>query len=278
LREAIESVLRARSERYTLELLVVDDGSTDETADVLARYPVTVHRTPGIGMARARNVGLHAAQGDFVTLLDDDDVWLPENVVTQLDEFERHPEYASVHAQSQLMEYDGTPFGEPVPAGPLSSGWLFEELLSYMPQVATILTRASAAREAGDMDPTLTGDTDWDWLLRIAFKHPMGRVEKPVMLFRQRQSQNEDFAWRRYPATSRIFRRHAQKLPLGKRAKLEAVLWKHRGQWSSNFVGIARAHLASGDKRRALRSTYYALRASPVHVALAALRSFGDRA
>ena len=277
LREAIESVFAARSDRYALELIVVDDGSTDETSDVLSRYPVTVLRTTGIGMARARNVGLHAAKGDFITLLDDDDVWLPDNVIIQLDEFERHPEYVSVHAQSQLAEYDGKPFGAPVPAGPLSSGMIFEDLLGYMPQVATILTRASAAREAGDMDPTLTGDTDWDWLLRLAWKYPIGRIEKPVMLFRQRQSTNEDFAWRRYPATVRVFRQHAQKLSFAKRLKLTRVLWRHRGQWSASFFGIARAQLASGDKRRALRSTLYALRASPLHTAMNAMRALAGR-
>jgi glycosyltransferase involved in cell wall biosynthesis len=278
LREALESVLRAHSDRYILELIVVDDGSTDETAQVLSRYPVTLLRTEGVGMARARNLGLNAAKGDFVTLLDDDDMWLPDNVILQLDEFERHPEYASVHGKSQLVEYDGVPFGRPVPAGPLSSGWIFEDLLGYMPQVASILTRTSAAREAGEMDPTLTGDTDWDWLLRIAWKHPIGRVDKPVMLFRQRKSTNEDFAWRRFPATVRVFQRHVQKLPIAKRLKLNRVLWKHRGHWSASFFGIARSQLANGDKRRALRSTYYALRASPIHLALAAMRALGGRA
>jgi glycosyltransferase involved in cell wall biosynthesis len=277
LREAIESVYRARSDRYTLELIVVDDGSTDETAEVLSRYPLTMLRTDGVGMARARNLGLHAAKGDFVTLLDDDDMWLPDNVVHHLDVFERHPEYASVHGQSQLIEHDGKPFGEPVPAGPLSSGFIFEDILAYMPQVATILTRTSAAREAGDMDPTLTGDTDWDWLLRIAWKHPIGRFERPVMLFRQRKNMNEDFAWRRFPATVRVFRRHARKLTLEKRIRVEKILWKHRGQWSASFFGMARSRHESGDKWRALRSTYYALRASPLHAVVLAMRTLAGR-
>lgn len=273
LQEAIDSVLAARSSRYALELIVVNDGSTDGTSELLARYPmIKVIDTKGVGMAPARNIGLRAATGDFVTLLDDDDTWLPNNIVRHLELFERHPEYAAVHGQSQLVEFDGKPFGSPVPAGPLASGHVFEDLLSYMPQVATVLTRMSAAREAGDMDPTLTGDTDWDWLLRIAYRHPIGRFEEPVMNFRQRNTTQEDLAWRRFPATIRIFDQHVRKLPLSKRAKLSLVLLRHRGQWCSSFMGYARDRFAQGERRRALRNVYYALRASPLHTASICLR------
>jgi glycosyltransferase involved in cell wall biosynthesis len=272
LREAIASVHSARSERYELELIVVDDGSTDGTLEYLASSEVKVVRAGGVGMARARNQGLNAATGDFVTLLDDDDVWLPNNVVDHLAVFDQHPEYGAVLGQAQLAEADGAPFGSPQPGGPLASGWIFEDILTYYPQVATILTRASVAREAGDMDPTLTGDTDWDWILRVAWKHPIGRFEKPVMLFRQRGMPHEELAWRRYPATSKVFLRHVQKLPLRKRLALTRVFWKHRGRWSADFLRFARERLASGERQRALRCLYYAFRASPVHTAMNVVR------
>jgi glycosyltransferase involved in cell wall biosynthesis len=277
LRDAIESVLAARSDRYELDLVVVNDGSTDETERVLGDYSCRVIRTTGIGMARARNEGLRAARGDFVTLLDDDDVWLPENIVTQLDVFEQHPEYGAVHAQSQLVHFDKSPFGEPVPKGPLPSGWIFEELLGYFPQVATILTRASVAREAGDLDPNLTGDTDWDWLLRIARKYPIGRVEKAVMLFRQREDKpDEELAWKRFPATIRIFRQHTRELAVWQRIRLERTLWRHRGGWSWGFLQLARAHRTRGDRERARRSMYYAVRASLPHAVVAVIRDWSQ--
>src|SRR5262245_28585882 len=81
LRLAVESVFAARCDRYELELIVVDDGSTDGTLEYLDGIEAKIIRAGGVGMARARNTGMRAATGDFVTLLDDDDVWLPNNVV-----------------------------------------------------------------------------------------------------------------------------------------------------------------------------------------------------
>lgn len=270
--EAIESVLAVKQLTFELEIIVVDDGSTDDTATTIARYPVTYVRTNGIGMARARNTGLRMANGDFVTLLDDDDAWLPNNVGAQLAVFAQHPEYGAVHAQSQLVHNDRTPFGAPVPAGPLPSGWVFEELLSYWPQVGTILTRRDVAREAGEMDPSLSGDTDWDWLLRIARRHQIGRVEQPVLLFRQREVAEEELAWRRFPAMATIFHRHTRSLPLAQRLRLEPILWRHRGWWAAHFLGYAQANAAAGNQLRARRSLWYAFRCSPAHALVGCLR------
>ncbi|MBS1966682.1 MAG: glycosyltransferase family 2 protein [Chloroflexi bacterium SZAS-1] len=274
LKEAIESVLAVPQHDFTLHVLVVDDGSTDDTATLVAQYPVGYIRTSSIGMAQARNTGLHMAHGDFVTLLDDDDVWLPTNIAPQLAVFAQHPEYGAVHAQSQLVDYDKTPFGEPVPAGPLPSGWLFDELLTYWPQVGTIVTRIDVAREAGDMDPALTGDTDWDWLLRIARRYPIGRVELPVLLFRQRGGANEDLSWRRFPAMVTIFNRHTKTLGLRKRLRVQPILWRHRGWWASNFLDYARQHAAAGARTRAYRSLYYAFRCSLPHALLGCIRNW----
>jgi hypothetical protein len=273
-KKAIESVLAIQSRKFDIEIIVVDDGSTDDTPEVLQLYPATYLRTNGIGMANARNAGLRAAQGEFVTLLDDDDVWLPNNIAPHIELFEQHPEYGAVHAQSQLADYTGTPFGEPIPVGPLPSGWIFEELLTYWPQVGTIVTRASVAHEAGDLDPNLSGDTDWDWLLRIARYHPIGRIEQPVLLFHQRGTAEEELSWRRFPAMVTIFHRHIKSLGFIKRLKLRAILWRHRGWWASNFLSYARINYTKGEHKRAYRSLYYAFRCSPPHALIGCLREW----
>lgn len=274
LKEAIESVLAAQGNCFEKELIVVDDGSTDDTAEMLKSYPVTCIRLEGVGMANARNAGLQAARGDFVTLLDDDDIWLPNNIAVQLALFEQHPEYGAVHAQSQLVDHDKQPFGDPIPSGPLPSGWLFEELLTYWPQVGTIVTRTTVARDVGDMDPKLSGDTDWDWLLRVARKYPIGRVEQPVLLFRQRGTAEEELSWRRFPAMVTIFHRHTRTLDLAKRLRLRPILWRHRGWWAAVFLDYARANYTRHEYKRACRSLFYALRCSVPHALLGCLRDW----
>ena len=274
LREAIESVLAVERQGFDLEVIVVDDGSTDDTLEVLKTYPVNVLRLNGVGMVQARNAGLQKAQGSFVTLLDDDDVWMPNNIKLHIELFKRHPEFGAVHAQSQLVFYDKTPFGKPVPEGPLQSGWIFEALLGYFPQVGTILTRTEVAREAGDMDPKLTGDADWDWILRIAKRHQIGTIEQPVLLFRQRDHTVEELSWRRFPAMAKIFHHHTRSLGLLKRLSLQPILWRHRGAWASGFLRAAQTNYVDGEYKRAYRSMYYAFLCSPPHTVYNCLRSW----
>lgn len=268
LQEAIESVLKAEKKGFTTEIIVVDDGSTDNTAEVIKAYPVHYITTAGgLGIARARNTGLAVAKGDFITILDDDDLWLPNNISDQLALFKQHPEYGAVHGRIKLMSYEGQPFGEPFPAGALSSGWIFDSLLTYMPQVGSMLIKASAVREIGGLDPSLFGDTDWDWFLAIAQKYPIGRVENEVILFRQRHGAEEELLWKRFPDTMRIFKRRTAHYSFIKRLRLQTLLWKHRGHYSSQFVRCSAYHLKRRDYKRAARATYYALRVSPLHTA-----------
>jgi glycosyltransferase involved in cell wall biosynthesis len=272
LREAIESVLTVKDQnhaKFDIELIVVDDGSTDDTPQVLKGYPIRTFRTTGLGMAGARNLGLHSATGDFFTLLDDDDVWLPNNIAPHIALFEARPELGAVHAQFRNTRPDLTITGSPGPECSYESGWIFEELLTYFPQVATILTRMEVARKAGDFDPSLTGDNDWDWLLRIARRYPIGRIAEPVLLFRSREKADERLAWRRFPAVVTIFKRHTRSLGLIKQLQLRPILWRHRGWWATfYFLTYARMNFENGDRSRGLRSFYYACRASLPHVLL----------
>ncbi len=270
---AIESALALDQSRFDLEIVVVDDGSTDDTSAVLAGYPVTVVRTMGLGMAGARNRGLDAATGDFYCLVDDDDVLLPAAISAQLAAFDAHPEYAAVHGQAQMTTSALEPFAEPFPSGPLASGMIFERLLGYFPQCATILTRMDRAREAGAYDGRYISDSDWDWLLRIAKKHPVGAIEVPVLLFRQRDQAEEKLSWDRFDEIGMIFRRQTADLPLTTKLRLRPILWRHHGWCAGVFMNYARENWRNGARIRAVRSTWYACRFSLPHVLLGLSRS-----
>lgn len=100
LREAIESVL-AQTYR-PLELIVVDDGSTDRTSEIARSYAqISYIRQPNGGVAAARNRGIQATSGEYLAFLDSDDVWLPGKLALQMEAFEVDPtiEIVSGHVE-----------------------------------------------------------------------------------------------------------------------------------------------------------------------------------
>jgi glycosyltransferase involved in cell wall biosynthesis len=270
LAQAIKSVLAVDRDGFEIEVIVVDDGSTDDTWSVVHAYPVVYLRTEGVGVSTARNVGIAAARGEFLAFIDDDDVWLPNNVGTQLRVFNEHPEYGAVIAQFQLTDAHLQPYGEPQPHPPLKSGWIFEYFLSSPAQLGAAVVRRSVVNEVGGLDPTLHVGEDWEWMLRIARRYPVGLVAQPVMLFRQRLSGSPGYAdevreWDNLRTALRTLRRHTQEGNLLRRLRLQRLVWKRRGWYASGFVSRARDYARHGYHARALRCVGYAVRASPLH-------------
>src|SRR6516162_2547473 len=93
---------------FDLDVIVVDDASTDSTATVVAEYPQVryLRLSTQRGVSAARNAGIEASRGTFVCFLDDDDVWLPGRLRLQLPVLERHPEAGAVYSQV-LNTYSG---------------------------------------------------------------------------------------------------------------------------------------------------------------------------
>jgi glycosyltransferase involved in cell wall biosynthesis len=273
LKDAIESVLAVKRDGFELEVLVVDDGSTDNSVEVASRYPITVIQTEQLGVSMARNTGIAAAHGEYVAFLDDDDMWMPHNIAPQVRLLQEHPEYGGAYAQFLLTTPDRTPYGSPQPPLPLSSGWIFESILSHFPQLGTAVVRRAVAVTSGGLDPSLKAGEDWDWLLRIARHYPLGRIEQPVVLFRQRGRIDDELIWRRFPDMYRVFRRHTRRFHLWDRLRLQRILWRHRGWYMSIFLIHAKRHWQEGDRGRALRSLTFAVRTSPPHLLLTLLRS-----
>ena len=268
LAQALESAMALDDTRYKLEVIVVDDSSTDSTSDVVAGFPVRYLYSRGLSVQSARDAGLKAATGSFVMFLDDDDVLLPEAIGAQLDVFRIHPEYGAVHARSELVDESLASLDIILPDVPVSSGWILTDLLAYTPQIATVLTRAEVARAAGPFDPLLPGGEDWDWILRIAGRFPIGRIETPVMRFRMRSDPEEALDWKRFPALKTIFRRHTRHMAVSERIRVRPILWRHRGRAASRFVLYAQENWELGHRRRALASLNYAFRCSPAHTAV----------
>src|SRR5216684_9137356 len=124
LARALDSVFSqyGLGEQFDLEVIVVDDGSTDSTATVVGEYAQVrcLHFSTSREVAAARNAGIEASRGAFICFLDDDDVWLPGRLKLQIPVFNHHPEAGAVY--SQVFD---THTGKAYPAPSRAvSGWI----------------------------------------------------------------------------------------------------------------------------------------------------------
>ena len=103
--EAVESVLRQKGD-FTLEVIVIDDGSTPDTARGLQRFGAAIRyvRQDNAGLNPARNHGLRLATGDYIALLDDDDVWLPGKTAVLMEALQRFPQAGFVHSNFTIWK------------------------------------------------------------------------------------------------------------------------------------------------------------------------------
>jgi glycosyltransferase involved in cell wall biosynthesis len=167
--EAIDSALAQRYRDF--EVVVVDDGSTDATAEILARYGavVTVLRQPNGGPAAARNRALRAARGALVAPLDADDHWEDSYLSLMVDRLDRAPETAAgVFAGWVTVDRSGSeiPNRRVARSAPVD---LRELALGNRFQPSAVLVRHAAIVDAGGFDEVLPrGVEDWDLWLRLA--------------------------------------------------------------------------------------------------------------
>jgi glycosyltransferase involved in cell wall biosynthesis len=165
--EAIESVL-GQSYRH-FEIIVVDDGSTDKTADVVRRYSaVRYMRQENAGRSAARNAGLGESRGEFVVFLDSDDRLLPHALQTGVACFEEHAECAFVSGRCHIIAADGSVLS--MPRQRCVEGDHYGELLrrgSYIWCPATVLYRRRVFDFVHGFDPALVPVEDYDLYLRV---------------------------------------------------------------------------------------------------------------
>jgi glycosyltransferase involved in cell wall biosynthesis len=166
--EAIESALAQTLPPSAVEIIVVDDGSTDGGSEIARRYdPIRYVRQDNRGLSAARNVGLAMTRAPFVQLLDADDRLAPDKLERQLAAFDGHPEVGIVYAGWRYIDESGAPL--PQHGWSRHAGDVVDELLlgNLLPPVAP-LVRREAIERAGGFDETLTSLEDWDLWLRIS--------------------------------------------------------------------------------------------------------------
>jgi glycosyltransferase involved in cell wall biosynthesis len=171
LAEAIDSVLG--QSHPAAEIIVVDDGSSDETEAAIRRIrgaiPVRYLRSMNLGPSAARNLGVSLAREEWIAFLDDDDVWNPDKLAAQCAHVEQHPD--GVFFYSGLDHVDMK--GRSVP-----QGWHTDELCRLVfqgnppPYPSTVLLRRDHFSELGGFNPSMRYGEDWDLYLRCSSRWP----------------------------------------------------------------------------------------------------------
>ena len=261
LKQAVES---ARLTGKDIEIIVVDDASTDETRSLCRTLSgikyVRLERNQRV--AGARNVGLLASRGEFVSFLDDDDVRLPNSLDEQVTQLQADPQAGLIYGQAILGDQSGQPTKEVYPLA-CPQGDLFWDLLgqNFIPCGSAVFRR-SCLNRVGILDSDLSGVDDWDLWIRIAELYPIIALAKPVMVWRRStpaSRQGTSQAARIVTQGVRQFRRQWMNLPRTAHApaKLRRVAWQRfSANLGAHLVWEALRSLRLGSVAQATRNIF----------------------
>jgi glycosyltransferase involved in cell wall biosynthesis len=187
---AIESAVAQRFEQW--ELVVVDDGSTDDTYEIAASFDdarITVLRQPNLGEARARNAALAAVRGEYLAFLDADDLFLPDHLWLTTEYLRAHPAADGVFTDGYHITEDGTQL-TPLSARrrPPKVGRVFDDIVYGSdfvgPPLCVVLRRNLIERHTLRFDARIVMGPDWDFFVRFSDQGPFGYVDQATCLYR----------------------------------------------------------------------------------------------
>lgn len=185
IKETVQSVI---DQTYpNIEIIIVDDGSTDITPDILKSIKdtrITYIRQENTGVAKARNHGIDISKGDYIAFLDHDDVWLPHKLERQLLLFKKNPKVAMVYADTFIMDENNSIINTYSHKIKFYRGMIFKELFSScFITILTVVIKKSVFLEVGPFLPFKICE-DYDLLLKCAAKYPIDYIDEPLAKYR----------------------------------------------------------------------------------------------
>lgn len=187
LAECIRSVLNQTYKN--IEIIVVDDGSTDNTQEIIECFHgqiIYLYKRNG-GVSSARNAGILKASGDYLALIDADDLWVPEKIAEQVEYLERRQNLAMVVTDVQYIDENGSPLElfqrrSIIPYDGLVLEYIFQRPFLFP---SSLLIRKEVINNVGFFDERLKTAEDIDVFLRIANNYGIGLIEKPLLKYRK---------------------------------------------------------------------------------------------
>jgi glycosyltransferase involved in cell wall biosynthesis len=277
---AIESAL---AQSYAdIELIVVDDGSTDDTSAVAARYPtVRFVRQPNLGQGEASNRGMKEASGEFILFLDADDVLTTDAVETFVQRLHERPDCVFVYGHQQWIDMTGSVITSRPERSARVQTCLQEDPYAHMLRMnnplrapGAILYRSDAVKRAGGFARNLGNAQDLDLNLRLVREDPICCNDRIVLLTRVHDTnatRNYGVMLRGAVTAQRHQRSFVGRHPVYK-GDYEAGLRLARSYWGAHLARQAVSKARAGEVRLALRDLWTLSRFAPGAGAVAVAR------
>jgi glycosyltransferase involved in cell wall biosynthesis len=253
-----------------IEVIVVDDGSKDHTAQVAQSFPAVryVHQQ-NAGVSAARNTGAAHARGEFLAFLDSDDLWHPDKLRQQVEALRQHPD--SVFCRTEAVS-DPTRQAEIV-GGPRASGAPHELipdfhtsfLVPYL-TTSTVMVRRSAFEAAGGFDTRLRIAEDVDFYLRVLVRQPLVvKMTQALVYKRPVPGSLGDDSVAGYHQLLKVYDRFLASHP-----EARQVIGPERIEQAYHklYLDLARSHLWIGENREAWQAAWQARRHGPLAASL----------
>ncbi|MGH7786049.1 MAG: glycosyltransferase family 2 protein [Candidatus Binatia bacterium] len=252
--EAVASVLAQTA--GDLELLVVDDGSTDGTAAVVAGIAdprVRLLSGAHQGISAAMNRGVAAARGTYLARCDSDDMWLPDLLATLLPVLEATPGLAAASGRGETTDAGGRPTGRLLGTAPRFRDDALCSLLwdDFTCNIATV-ARRSCVEAIGGYDESLPANEDWDLWLRLARRAPIAWVDRVLAHARSHDGNTTGLGSPLFRQTQESRERVLEKVFADDRLPPAAAAMRPAA-FASLYLRSGLHWLAAGERRAALR-------------------------
>ena len=183
LADAINSVF---AQTYDdIQVIVVDDGSTDDTSELVENFPeVMYHKQKNRGANAARNTGIELSNGEYVAFLDADDRWASEKIERQVDAFAAAGDDCGlIHTGIERQDFGNNLIDRVIPPDPKESK---RRLLlgNYVGTFSTVMVRSGVFDKVGLLDEDLPSWQDWEFYLRVADEFGFARIKEPLTIKR----------------------------------------------------------------------------------------------